>query len=175
MGSGEVIANIIILTLIAWGIWAVVKKFSKASAIKAAAPTFKGEAPSEKGPMKVEVAFQEVPAKDSKHRLYGGDSWWRMHFDVRFSQEDWALFKKSGLIEKELFTYPMVNFEGNDAVQASFDGRQLQYMPNYRDYPDISSAEAAKESLIKSLHIIRGRIDDMKTSRGGIDRERLEI
>jgi hypothetical protein len=115
-----------------------------------------------------------VPANSSKHVLFGGDNWWRMHFNVRMSDEDWKLFQKSGLIERELFSYPGIEFPD---VDTSFTGHHLKYMPNYKDFPDIHTAEAAKERLIKSLHTIRSQVDEMKSSRsgGGPERERIEI
>lgn len=158
---------------ILYGVYWLYRSIQKKAEIKAAGPNYQTIPAYETGSMKVDISFQQVPAKSSKHRLFGGDNWWRMHMNIRMSDEDWALFKKSGLIENELFSSPNVEFP---EIEESFPGIGLQWMPAYRDFPNISDAEAAKEKLVHALHIIRARVDDMKSTKGGVpDRERFEI
>lgn len=125
------------------------------------------------GPMKVDISFEEVSPRTQKHRLFGGGNWWRMHMNIQLSKEDWQFLERSGYLEYELFSSPNVEFP---EIEDSFPGHGLKTMPAYRDFPNISEAEAAKEKLIKGLHVFRSRIDDMRSSKGGTpERERIEI
>lgn len=96
-----------------------------------------------------------------------------MYFNIKLSNQDWELFERSGYLDYEMFSHPGVEFPD---IDTSFTGHHLKHMPSYCDYPSLAQAETAKEQLIRNLHIVRARIDDMKSSRGGgVDREILEI
>ncbi len=121
------------------------------------------------GPMKVSITQEEIKTPSISHALEGGRNWWRMHINIQLSERDAELYKRSGLMENELFSYPTKEFPD---VLISFTGHSIG-MVKHADFPNVQRLEQAKEALIAGLYAVRSRLEAMK--HGGTDKESLEI
>jgi hypothetical protein len=95
-----------------------------------------------------------------------------MHMNIRMSNEDWALFQKSGMIENELFSHPDMSFP---EIDTSFIGITSSTCRVTTTFRASRRRRGQRKTSYGASNIIRSRIDDMKSSKGGIDREHLEI
>jgi hypothetical protein len=110
----------------------------------------------EKGPMKLDIRSEEIKAPNYRHVSEGGRNWHRMYIDFKITRQDYDKYKRSGLMENELFGMRHPKYPD---VMMSFAGGSLGYI-RFVDFPNVQEMESARDDLIQGLHAVRSRIEN---------------